>query len=319
MKAILTLAALLTCIASCAALADPIIVWVELPAAKLERVSALASTGRLPWLERVLAGVDAGPLRPEEVVSFQQALRRIAESGSRVVDAGMGLEGVGGEMILRLDPALRWAPAWMLDQSTASAELAAGWSGSASWRDLRRIAGLDGVLRWEEVEEFLCLAPRQNRSLISMNHAPSHPLWRIRRAYEADKVFANSGIYFGIASAADRVFIRLELIRDYEEDLLPWTEGLLALRSPTDPPGAAEERTFFARRLRSSDERVYARCDRILQSVQQEWGDRAWIVLDASGSPDPFAVVAGPVSGGTPAERLARLVESLGRPARGEG
>lgn len=316
MKRTLVISAALVCQVASLAIAAPSVVWVEIPGARFSHARELASVGLLPWLGEALDSGDAAPLSTSDRPALRNARDRVAESGSRLVDAGAGLDSFGGDLVLRIDPTLRLSSEWMASDRLPSAELAGSWSGSASWREFRRIAGLDGILRWEEVEEFLCLAPRENRALLALPFSPSHPLWRIRRAYEGDKLFTNAAIYFGIASAADRLFLRLELAGVYEDDLVPWTDELLAHAPPDDPPGAGREGIFFYRRLRSSDGRVYARCDRIIQSLSQEWGDRAWIVVDASESPDPFLVIRTESAEGTPLERLARLLDSIRRSGR---
>lgn len=317
MKGILPLATLLAGLVASPAGAEVCVVWIEFPGARFAHANTLATAGLLPWLRASFEEGCAGPVSGGDRALVTEVRRRLAATGSKVVDAGVGVEPIAETTVIRIDRSLRSAPAWMEGAERPSAELAESWSGSTPWAELRRIAGLDGALRWEEVEEFLSLGPRENRSLIALPFTPSHPLWRIRRGYEADKLFTNAAIYFGIASGSDRVFLRLELVELFENDLIPWTDGQLD-GAADDPPGAGPDRAFFMRRLRSSDGRVYARCDRIIQSIQQEWSGEVWIVVDASESPDPFLAVRCPGEEGPPLERLARLRDALpaqaGRP-----
>jgi hypothetical protein len=221
-------------------------------------------------------------------------------------------------VILDLAGTLRDAAAWLDGRGRPTSAFAAGWSGESGWAEIRRIAGIDGRLRWEEVEEFLSLSATQNLAVRTMPPSPEHPIWRLRRAYRTDKFFANAAVYFGRTGGAERLFLTTELVGAYEMDLIPWSERLLQEIQPQegeDPDGTRAQRRLFLRRLRSSTPRVYGRFDRLLQSLQATWGRRAVIVVDASDSPDPFVAVHAPIRWprkDTPPTDLRELLERLG-------
>ena len=279
--------------------ARPALVWVEAPGTRLQTVRSLSLAGYLPWLGEAMGRDELRGLTPTQASEIDSLLRQMRRLDTPRVDAGWRYEPAAGSVLLDLAGSLREAEAWLEGDGLPTSEFAAGWGGKPTWVQMRRIAGIDGVLRWEEVEEILSLSPEQNRAVRNLPASPEHPIWRLRRAYSADKFLANAALFFGRTAGAQRVFLIQEIVRVYEDDLLPWSEALLRA-SPAEEGGDAArfeaERRFFLRRLRSSTPRVYSRLDRLLQSIGTAWGvPAAVVVLDASDSPDPFVAVRAPI------------------------
>ena len=303
----------------------PALVWVEAPGARLGTVRRLSDEDFLLWLDRAIEQDRLRPLPAEQAPrldSLRAAVRRIPTAN---VDAGFRSSPAAGHVVLDLAGALREADVWMDARGRPTAAFAGGWTGDSEWGEIRRIAGIDDRLRWEEVEEFLSLSATQNHAVRSMPPSPEHPIWRLRRAYTADKFFANAAIFFGRTGGAERVFLTTELVLAYETDLMPWSERLLQENRPADgqdPGSAGAQRRLFLRRLRSSGPRIYGRFDRLLQSLQATWGPRAVIVVDAADSPDPFVAVQAPIPWSrkdAAPDDLRELLERVGWLPRGPG
>jgi hypothetical protein len=293
------------------------LVWIDVPGARADRIEELCRTGApLHWFR---ASLDAGGLTRldaegvEAVAAIRERMRRLP---ARTADLGSEGPAANGPVILRIDPSLRESTEWLDPSGGPSADLAAASEGDLEWQVLRRIAGLDLDLRWEEVDEFVNLSPGQNRALRSMPPNPAHPLWRLSHAFAADKVYTNAALFYGRVEDADRVFLALDLARAYEEDVLPWTAVELArLEAEGGSADLLSERRFFLRRVRSSASRIYGRLDRVLQSVDAEWHERVLLVADGSRSHDPFLAVRAWPAGEPPATAsgaLRELLESAG-------
>lgn len=300
------------------ATARPDLIWIEVPGGRYEIVHSLSKTAALPFLGE---SNDSGELRSLTSVERQgvDSIRvRIRLIDTPRVDVGWNDAPACGDVVLDLDGKLRGTLYWLDPDGKPTAEFLDAWEGDREWSIMRRIAGLDEELRWEEIEEFLSLSAEQNRAFRSLPPTPEHPLWRMRRAFSADKLFVNAALYYGYQSDAQRIFVVQSLAHVYEDDLLPWSDSLLAATpaiegEPGD--GEAASRRFFLRRLRSSAPRIYSRIDRLLMSFHFAWGKEAILVLDASDSSDPFLAVRAPVplrNGGNAAEDLGRLLSELG-------
>lgn len=293
------------------------LVWVDLPGARADRIEELCFAGApLHWFRATLEKQGLRRLDPEgcaALAALRDAVRRLP---ARTVDLGCDGPPAAGPLILRIAPSLREATEWLDASGGPSVDLAAACQGDLDWQVLRRIAGLDLELRWEEVDEFISLSPSQNRALRTMPPAEDHPLWRLSRAFTGDKVYANAGLFYGRVAKAERVGLAMDLARAYEEEVLPWTEAELARLEEGGAGGEpGSERRFFLRRVRSSASRVYGRLDRVFQSVEAEWGGRALLVVDASRSLDPFVAVRGlpePAQGEPAAEALRGRLEAAG-------
>jgi hypothetical protein len=274
------------------------LVWVELPGARAATVHRLVDEGFLPWLGNVSKRGDLHPIAAPSVaaVDSMRALFR-RDPSTTVVDLGWRDQPAGGTLILGISDELRRAPAWEDPSGEPSAAMLDAWRGEARISEFHHVSGLDDRLRWEEVLEFASLTDRQTRALAEMPDIPGHPLWEMRRAYAVDRLFANAAIYYGRDRNPQRLFLHLGLVQAYEEMLLPWTDSELAkLESGGDAPELEKERAtrrLFLRRLRSSAPRLYGRVDRVLQSIQAELGKDVFLVIDATGSEDPFIAIAG--------------------------
>ncbi|MFB3906895.1 MAG: hypothetical protein ACE15D_00695 [Candidatus Eisenbacteria bacterium] len=279
----------------------PVVVWIEIPGARLERVRSLADSGLLPFFRDASRRGALHPLRHTGSAAALDSLRRaIRLAPVPYVDAGERGALPAGRAILSLDGSLRDAESWTTPAGRPSAELALAWRGETDWRTMRHLAGIGERLRPEEVEEFLSMTPEQRRSLASRVATGGDPLWRIRRAYAADKLFANAALLEGAGGTARRIFVVQELALAYEDELLPWTEEQLGQTplplGPTSRGTSEDEaaaRRLFLHRLRSSAPRVYGRIDRVLHSLASDRGrSSGWILIaDASRSSDPFLVI----------------------------
>jgi len=299
------------------------LIWVEIPGARGQTVRDLASDGLLPWLKGAIARGDLRTLVPADLAPLDSLREAIRGCPTPVVDVGWRARPAAGQRVLRLAGSLREAPAWLAAGGGPSVEFADAWDGRVQWGALRRIAGIEETLRWEEVEEFTSLTPAENAALLSMDCAPEHPLWRLRRAFAADKLLANAALYFGRVEKPPRVLLRLELASTFEEDLCPWAEEVLAhtsLPAREEEDRFAARRRFFLHRLRSSAPRIYGRLDRVLQSLQEEWDGDACLIVDASGSRDPFLAVHAPAGWpqtASPPQALRSLLAEIGWDFRG--
>ena len=321
MGRIALLCALLAGSAASIPAARPALVWVEVPGLRAQRVEALAERGALPWLGERIGRGDLHRLSRGEagrVDSLRAAIRRLP---TRHVDLGWEDFPCEGEPVLSLAGTVREARLWVEEEHEPSSELLSAWRGPFDWQEIGRTAGIDGSIRWEEIDEFLSLAAAQSGILRAMPAAGSHPLQRLRRAFSADKLFSNLALYHGRRFGAPRVFLRLDLARLFAEETLPWTEALLEAAGEEPAGRHRADRIFLLRRVRSSEPRVYARIDRILQSLAVEWRGEGIVLVDASLSDDPFVAVSeaaergpgsGPGAGADPASRLAVLLRRAG-------
>lgn len=197
---------------------------------------------------------------------------------------------------------------WVRDPSGSGAD---GRSPSAiSYEDLGETAKLwcdrEPRMRWEEVVEVLDLSTAEN---LSFRLSDAEPWRALRNAYIRDKAAANLAIYLTGRSRPRLLALSLELPRVFADDLRPrteaWTQEARPLSGANDlpprwtPPLHADEarrsadRRFLAARVRGSEDRIYGRVDRILQSLFIEAEATDLLLVDARGGTDGFVAVLG--------------------------